>query len=200
MEHMNGFFRERRLLLLRNSSEQLVQSVESEDYLEELHGITRTKESTIGAVRDILVGTGRLLFKRGKRIKGAAQAAEGIGNILEIPFSFGADVLRSMFGPKGREGTSPFRYNITRALGSFGRIEKPTDVIGALGDTAHSLFARPITDLIRLVRNNVGSGRSIGSVQSSTHAQVAQIANNTIRPMRVAQKHPPHVQQYELAA
>ncbi len=161
----HGTAQEKRLLYRSMEAHYVAPSLQSGvgEHLEGLGGITRTKESTIGAVKDIFQGTGRLVFVRGKRLKGASQVAEGVFNIFDIVPSAIADGVRSAAGPKGKGG-SDYNYNISRAFGSFKDVKKPTDVIGATVDVIHAVGFRLGTDAVR----------AVGGTTSATRAQVSR--------------------------
>ncbi|PIR48530.1 hypothetical protein COU80_02350 [Candidatus Peregrinibacteria bacterium CG10_big_fil_rev_8_21_14_0_10_55_24] len=60
--------------------------------MEPLGGIQRTKESTIGAVGNVLKGAGNIL--RLRPLRGGAQIGQGVLDALDVAPSFAADVLR----------------------------------------------------------------------------------------------------------
>ena len=121
--------------------------------LSHLGGLTRVKESTVDGVGNILGGTGRFVFK-GQFIKGAAQVGQGVLDILDIVPSAAADGVRMITGPDGPRGQSPYNYNISRALGSWGQIEKPQHAVGAAVDTIHAAVFKLGSDALRAVQQS----------------------------------------------
>ena len=123
--------------------------------LNHLGGITRTAESTVGAVGNVLKGTGRFVFK-GEFVKGAAQVGQGVFDAIDVIPSAAADGIRMVAGPDGPRGRSPYNYNITRALGSFEQIDmkRPVGAVGAVADLTHAAIFKPGSDILRAVQQN----------------------------------------------
>lgn len=123
--------------------------------LENLGMYTRTKESTIGAVKDTVGGVIGVITGGNKgRFSSAMRIVEGVGNAIDVIPSAAADTLRLAIGPEPEQGLSNNNYNITRGLSSFKKIRKPQHVISAIADTAHAAVFRPGTDLARLLGGN----------------------------------------------
>ena len=140
--------------------------------LQKLGGIQRIKESTIGAIGNVLKGTGRL-FKKGERTKGAAQIGQGILDALDVFFGAAADANRFVFGPKETKvgsGPSEYNYNISRAIGGAKDVSNPVEAIGVAGDILHAGATKLGSDgLIALRRNDI-----LGS-QENVRKQVANL-------------------------
>lgn len=117
-------------------------------------GLTRASESTIGAVKNVVGGSVQLLFKSGERVKGGFRIIEGLGDAVDAPFSFGADVIRKGVGTKDSGGAKDAITNTGRALShAWHDTKRPQDVIPAITDTAHALIFRPFTDGVKLARH-----------------------------------------------
>jgi len=117
--------------------------------LNHLGGYERTKESTIGAVKNLVQGAGRLLFVSGKRWKGATQIAQGAFDAADVIPSAILDTARPLTSPTSQRGSSPYNYNISRAAGSFTNAESPRDYLGASLDAVHAIGFRAGSDIAR---------------------------------------------------
>lgn len=148
--------KERRLLSLK------LESVGSSDTLEPLGGWQRTKESTFGAVGNILGGTGQVITGNGKggRIGGVARFGQGALDAFDIPISALADGVRNVAGTPSNPH-SPSRFNITRAAKSFTdiRMDDPMntikDSIVFTTDNIHALFFKPGSDALKAIRGSL---------------------------------------------
>jgi hypothetical protein len=144
-------------MIMSNSPSSGIESVSSyKETLQHLGDLQRTKESTIGAIGNILEGAGRTVFK-GQLVKGPLQIGQGILDGLDAPISLAADTNRFVFGPKGDgvpTGTSEYNYNVSRAIGSASQVKDPLGAIGAAGDIIHAVGFKLGSDALKAFRNN----------------------------------------------
>jgi hypothetical protein len=138
--------------LIRFKAEKLPAQSSEGDHLEHLGGFVRLQESTLGAAGNVLSGTGKVLT--GKPIRGVAQVGQGVLDAIDIVPSAIADGVRSATGPDNPRGTSQYNYNISRALGSFNQIEKPSDAIGAAVDVVHASVFKLGSDALKAIRKS----------------------------------------------
>jgi hypothetical protein len=124
--------------------------------LDNLGGLTRVKESTFGAVGNVLGGTGKLLFRPGQRFNGALQIGQGGLDALDIIPAAAADGIHMVTGPDSPPGKSPRRYNITRALDSFSHIDtkRPVGAVGAVADVVHASVFKLGSDALKAARQS----------------------------------------------
>lgn len=126
----------------------------SSESLQNLGGLRRTQESTLGAIGNVLGGAGQLVFGKG-RLKGAARMGQGVLDALDVVPSFAADSIRFVTGPKGNEtGPSGYNYNITRALGSVKEVRDPLGAIGAATDIVHAAVFKLGSDALKAAQRN----------------------------------------------
>ncbi|MCF7844603.1 MAG: hypothetical protein K9M03_02125 [Kiritimatiellales bacterium] len=140
---------EHRLIRLRAAKEFAAETI-VDDQLDHLGGFQRTKESTLGAAGNILKGGGKVLT--GKPINGILQMGQGGLDAFDTLPSVVADGIRSATGPDNSRGPSAYNYNISRAIGSFRQIEKPSDAIGAVVDVAHASIFKLGSDALKAAR------------------------------------------------
>ncbi len=148
LHHVSLSARENRLLRLNASGE----------YMDELKGLQRTKESSIGAAGNIVGGTGQILTGSGKgRLDGALRLGQGALDIFDVPVSGVADGIRSLSGmPTGNE--APSRFNVTRAFNDYANI-RTDDPMNTVKDgmawtagMVHAVFFKGGSDLLKAAR------------------------------------------------
>jgi hypothetical protein len=156
MKHANVGICERRLVSLKPAEQSSFLGNDG-DYLKPLGGFRRTQESTIGAVGNIIGGTGELL--RGRLLHGPARIGLGVFDGLDFFPSALADWYRSVMGTES-VSHSPSRTNIGRAFSHFGDIDTSSpvqaikDTTVATVDAAHALLFKPVSDILRLLRSS----------------------------------------------
>lgn len=149
--------RESRLLSLR------LESMGGGDTMEPLEGFQRTRESSIGAVQNVLGGLRQTITgknwdgEKKSRIGGVAGVGRGVLDAFDIPVSLGADAIRNVAGTPTKPH-SPSKYNITRALKSVDiRTDDPVnaikDTVVYVSDNVHALLFKPGSDALKAIQN-----------------------------------------------
>ena len=121
--------------------------------MEPLRGYQRTKESTFGAVGNIVGGAGQVITGTNGRFRGALRIGQGVLDVADVIPSIAADGIRSLGGTPSHASTST-RFNVTRAIGDLNiRTDDPVHVIK---DTAsytaglvHAVVFKPVSDVLR---------------------------------------------------
>jgi hypothetical protein len=125
--------------------------------LEPLGGFQRTKESSIGAVGNVLGGVGQVITGTNGRFRGLLRVGEGVFDALDIVPSAIADGVRMTAGTPSKSHT-PSGFHTVRAFRHASDIRTDNVVNGVLDtgavvvDNIHAIGFKLGSDILRLMR------------------------------------------------